>query len=517
MTNNDIQIYAPNVHIFVFHLLDDSSSKNYDKKLLWQKCEEIFQKFEISQKLKIRDVAPDIRVDLLEEATDANILLPLEGEIILDTTQKTKVTGIVCPLQIYDSYALALNLRIDEFDKDQNKTEAVDISIFKNFNPDNCFLSTNINSSLGQTLLLTAWLSQSQQQDETLWREIAQQCVQNFYGQKRECPQLYQEGILFDSPIFEYGNPNSVNGYEHILVWLFFAEEEEKQYSAKADGNFSLFYQDFIDLFFYRNKVIKAYHLSRDVHRDIHSLYKEFKRTVGEIANIKSRENNSLVRNTNRDLFSEIKIGSPQNKILPTISPENNLAVSNTIMGLSDMELENYQDTLSIFPLLDLQYSEYLTEFDKYRLTLETNTKNYTEKLRQIQEKSANENLQFLSNFNQIISIKFFNQIQTDLGYFANTPGLIDKAITSIRGIVEIEQAKRDRSLETTIQILGVGFGGGAIASGVIVSHIDKIKQPVAAISLDKQPHPFYASFILSVLAVLFCSGLGWLITKRRK
>ncbi|NJM23558.1 MAG: hypothetical protein HC907_35515, partial [Richelia sp. SM1_7_0] len=85
----------------------------------------------------------------------------------------------------YDSYALALNLRIDEFDQSQNKTEAVDISIFNNFNPDNCFLPKNINSSLGQTLLLTAWLSPDQQQDATLWREIAQQCVQNFCEQKR--------------------------------------------------------------------------------------------------------------------------------------------------------------------------------------------------------------------------------------------------------------------------------------------------------------------------------------------
>lgn len=512
------KIYAPNVHLFAFHLCDDSSSDNYNNKLLWHKCQEIFEKFEIFQELKIRDVALDRRVDLLEEATDTNIVLPLEGAIILDTTQKTRVTGIACPLQIYDSYALALNLRIDELDQAQNKTEAVDISIFKNFNPDNCLLPTNINSSLGQTLLLTAWLSQAQQQDATLWREIANHCVHNFYGQKIERPQLYQEGILFDSPIFEYGNPNSVNGYEHILVWLFFAEEEKNQYSAKADENFSLFYQEFIDLFSYRNKVIKAYHLSRDVYLDTHSLYKEFKQTVRDIANIKSNENNSSVTNTNRDLSSEIKRVSPQSKIVPTISPENNLTVSNTIRRLSNIELKNYQDKLSIFPLLYLQYSEYLTEFEKYRLTIETNTKNYTEKLRQIQEKSANEDLQFLSNFNQIISIKFSNQIQTDLGYFANTPSLIDKAITSIRGIVEIEQAERDRSLENTIQIIGIGLGGGAIVSGVVTQHIDKPFAP-GIINFKYPIHPLTLSLLGSFLATLVCFLLAWLwlLTKRKQ
>ncbi|MDZ8104282.1 MAG: hypothetical protein RM338_01470 [Nostoc sp. DedQUE12a] len=93
---------------------------------------------------------------------------------------------------------------------------------------------------------------------------------------------------------------------------------------------------------------------------------------------------------------------------------------------------------------------------------------------------------------------------------------LISKAIDSIRGIVEIEQTERDRSLEHTIQILGIGFGGKAIISGVIVQHIDNINQPLATISPDNPPHPFYASLFLSVLATLFFIGIGWLITKRQ-
>ncbi|MUG91939.1 hypothetical protein F7734_05470 [Scytonema sp. UIC 10036] len=513
------KVYAPNVHLFAFHLRDDSgSNEKYDNQLLWKKCGEIFQKFKIQQDLKIKDVAPGSRVDLLEEATNANIGMALEGAISLETSQKTRITGIACPLQIYDSYALALNLRVDELDEAKNKTEEVDINIFNNFNPDNCFLPTSINSSLGQTLILTAWLSKAQQQDSKLWREIADKCVQNFLGQKREHPQLYQEGQLFDSPIFEYGIPDSPNIYEHTLVWLFFAEEDGDKYSAKADENLSLFYQEFIDLFFYRNKVIKAYHFSRDAYRDTYEVYKKIKQTVHEIVNIRLIENNSLVTNTNRDLsyglnnFKNQQKIFTQNKIVPKVSKENNLTVSNTIRRLSNIELKNYQDKLSILPLLDLQYYEYLTEFDKYRITIDTNTKNYTEKLRQIQEKASNENLQFLSNFNQIISINFSNQIQTDLGYFAHNSGLVDKAITSIRGLVEIEQAERDRSLENTIRILGIGFGGGAIISGVIVQHIDKIKIPL--ISPNNSPNPFYASLILSLIATLGFMGLGCLITQ---
>ncbi|OUL27172.1 hypothetical protein BV378_10980 [Nostoc sp. RF31YmG] len=89
--------------------------------------------------------------------------------------------------------------------------------------------------------------------------------------------------------------------------------------------------------------------------------------------------------------------------------------------------------------------------------------------------------------------------------------------LSSISGIVETQQAESDRSLERTIQILGIGFGGGAIISGVVVQHIDKLNKPLAAISLDNQPHPFYASLLLSFFATLLFIALGWLITKRSR
>ncbi len=74
--------------------------------------------------------------------------------------------------------------------------------------------------------------------------------------------------------------------------------------------------------------------------------------------------------------------------------------------------------------------------------------------------------------------------------------------VDTIRGIVETEQAESDRSLENTIQILGIGFGGGAIVSGVVVQNIDKINIPL--ISAKDPPNPFYASLLLSFLATLF-------------
>ncbi|NEO61181.1 MAG: hypothetical protein F6J98_12290 [Moorea sp. SIO4G2] len=294
------KIYAPNIHLFAFHLRNASSSDSqpdtdYNSELLWHKYDQICAKFQIQQKLDLRDVAEGSRIALLTGATTDNILLPLEGKLSLNNGKGIRITGQACPLQIYDSYALGLNIRIPERENNQ-KTEDVDLTIFKDFNPDQCFLpskiNSNIKSSLGQILLLTAWLPQKQQQDSHVWKEIADQCVHNFLGEKNQdnYPPLYREGQLFDSPIFEYGIPDKSQDYGQIFVWLFLGEEVNGNYGARADENFSLFYQYFIDLFFYRQKVIKAYQISREVYSDVKQQYQEIKKIINETAQIKDNQ-----------------------------------------------------------------------------------------------------------------------------------------------------------------------------------------------------------------------------------
>ena len=213
MSHKVYQVYAPNVHLFAFHLIhgspnDSQVDPNYDSQLLWNKCRDIFAKFHIDKKLKIRKVSGDCRVDLLEGTTKSNTLLPLEGKIFLNQEKQVSITGCACALQIYDSYALGLNLRIPELDEKGENTKEVELAILKHFNPDQCFLPNQINSSLGQTLLVTVWLSPEQQQDSSSWREIADECVQTFLGEAPgNCPPLYQEGKLFGSPILNTAFP----------------------------------------------------------------------------------------------------------------------------------------------------------------------------------------------------------------------------------------------------------------------------------------------------------------------
>lgn len=123
------------------------------------------------------------------------------------------------------------------------------------------------------------------------------------------------------------------------------------------------------------------------------------------------------------------------------------------------------------------------------------------------------------------------SQIVGDLGYFRHGTNLIDQAIASIRGIVEIEQASRDRTnqialrnseiaeknrddrLESTVQAIGVGLAAGGIAAS---SGTDKVLQTVQnyQIPVLMQWHPFLFSFALSFAIALFAAGITWWRTK---
>lgn len=420
------KIYAPNVHLFAFH--NHNQHTNHSPKLnilsnedlLWVNGNAILEKFQINQELRIKKTSNWGRFSLLEEATDNNIFLPLTGKINYQE-QYYRITGCTCPLQIEDSYALALNLRIPEFTEEGKKTDEVDLTIFKAFNPDQCFSSKTINSSLGQTLLLTAWLSQKEWQSKKRWQEIADECVQNFLGEDREnCPPLYQVSQLFGSPIFEYGDPYQPQGCDRILVWLFIREAFNDKNNSRLDNNFGFFYQKLIDLCLYRQKAIKDYQLSLKVYADIQKKNQAVNEIISKIAQL-SQENTSCTQ-------------------------------PSQVQSLSEASMSYFKDKLGVLPKLASDCTEGLKALEGYCLTIEANTKIYSERIRQIQERLPSYDLSFLSIFNQKTSSSFLANIKAKISDGAYGSSLVEKAIASIRGLVEIDKAQRDRTLEATLR-----------------------------------------------------------------
>lgn len=397
------RLSEPNIYLFAFHLLEGfnttPTANNLDS--LKERYLEILKNFQVKS-------LPDLHAT-------TNYSIPIEGEVYLEENPNNPdiepliVKGFVHPLNLSDSYAFGLNIGCPE-PTPSDKYQDIDITDLGKFHL-NCLLPNFVQSSLGQTLLITAKLTIAQKREgEQFIRELADKCVQNFIpSEYHNNLGLDRDGELFGSPIFEYGNPNQPDSYIHVIVWLFTHPETE--------AKFGDCYQDFLILLFYRHKIIQSYKNSRYVKMVIADDYQKIENQIDKINELSTQVN------------------------------------------LSEEELKQLKTQLKELPKMALEYAQMLRDLEDYRHTIGLNDRNYLDTIDRIGEKiklnskrSLNKQLIFLIKFSQKNSRYFQEQIEGKLGYFVHGSGLLDKAIASIRGIVEIEQAEIDRQLQTTLQ-----------------------------------------------------------------
>ncbi|MDJ0619504.1 MAG: hypothetical protein QNJ63_22640 [Calothrix sp. MO_192.B10] len=457
-----MKVYAPNIHLFAFQLYKNANGEEIDK--IWHSADYIIgatlqQDLQLISHLDVNQEPQLNKTGLLKKSlTKDGDDLPVEGKITFNN-QPIIITGFVYPCRIYDSYGLWLNLRRPEKNDDDTPTTDLDVSWFSQINPLNCFTLPENKLFLGQTLLITAWLTGAKNTKDI--HNIATACLQSTFPHPSEPPSFSHQGELFGSPIFEYGLFGQLNTYQHVIVWLF-ADE-------KADAYFNQCSQELLDLWFFRTKIIKAYKNSREIYQELASAYKNIEEVV---------EN------------------------LPSLGEKENLSIS---------DLNQLKQKLNELPQLSLKYTRLLQLFKNTQNTINIHRDNYSDRLQKIKGKLSIDDLQFLEFFVNKNCPFFQQQITADLGYFDQGSHLLEQAIAIIRGIIETEQAKRDRSLEQTIQVLGIAFGGGAIVSGVVTQHIDKPFAPTI-INLKYPIHPLVSSLLLSALATI----VFWLLARWR-
>ncbi|NEO99023.1 MAG: hypothetical protein F6K58_10155 [Symploca sp. SIO2E9] len=477
MTN---RIYAPNIHLFAFHLRNGSNSE--EENFLWQQCNQIFGQLDIKEPtntpLKLTnylDLQRQPHLRRTELLTNNQTFLPFSGQIYLNQSPLHS-EGFAYPLRIDDSYALWLNIRRPEKENNQ-PTAPVSTEFLKEFNRKNCLLFKQSDYFLGQTLLITAWLTLEHKQLEhrhpDCTRKLADQCLEHLILDQSLRPSFYRQGELFGSPIFEYGLITQSTNYRHLLVWLVRTPETDKK--------FNLSYQQLLDLFFYRNKITKAFHNSREVYKELESQYKNIEQQL-----------------------TQLEKYNPNQK-------------------LNESELEQLQSQLKTMPNMALNYTYWLRLLEDYQNTIAINIHNYQEKLEQIQRDTSETNLSFLEEFIAKNALTFQEQIQRDLNYFLPGNDLIDKAIASIRGIVEIEQTRIERQRQETekkiqndIEAIGVGIAAGAFvasSSGLITQKWSLPGSPKSS----PYPHPFLISLILSSLVAIIAWGIIRIWQHRRK
>lgn len=489
-------VYAPNLHLFAFHLwrglTGEPDSLAPKPKHLWEKGDEILQALGFSERLDIFGYPnnptepPGAQINLHPEKQ-----LKLAGKL---PNSDLTITGLLFAHRLYDSYSLTINLRRPKKEEGK-KTATVPISFWQNLNTDRLiFLPHVIESSLGQTLLLTAFLPEfkSEQSGESLEdvkESFARNCVKQLVPSHRNRPPLCQKGELFGSPIFEFGGQildanldDEPEVQPHILIFLFRPE-------LLSSGKFENAYRQFIDLFYYRNKVISAYRETRILYRKTYKVYTDLEKKVKSFKQ-------ELTQNTTR-------------------------------LSLNQAQLEDLKTVLKELAALDLEYGRLLRNYKHCRNTISINTKNYQLTLQVIfntlQERNYHlepEELDFLRVFSDHNSDYFQTRIGDELNYFVEGSNLANKAIASIRGIVEIEQTQRDRTLqeqneklENKIAIVGVGIGVGAIvaSTSTLIFQPEPMTFPWQE-QHGNRPHSFILAFLLSfaiaVVASLVTSGL---------
>lgn len=485
-------VYAPNLHLFAFHLWRGLTGKTDSTAphphFLWQKGDEILENLKFEERLKLYGYNHPAGES---EPVGAVVKLHPDKSVKLQgklADNDLEITGRIFAHRLYDSYSLTVNFRRDE-KVNGAKTADVEISFWQKLNQQvnqqRIFLPEFVQSSLGQTLLLTAFLPQEYQDKSEETQEkivkLAQRCLEELIPESKNRPPLHKMGELFGSPIFEFGGQildfdshGEPDVTPHVLIWLFREDSPSDKFVAA--------YRQFIDLFYYRNKILSAYRDSRTSYRKIYDAYNQLEEKVKEL----------------RGLL-QLQQQSPGQRV-------------------SDSELNQLRSILEDLAQLDLEYARLLRNYKHCRNTISINSKNYEVTLgailRQLQDKKHKkhtvqpEELDFFREFTTVTAPYFQTRIADELNYFVEGSSLADKAVASIRGIVEIEQTQRDRllqdqekSLEDTIQALGLALGTGAIvasSAGLITF------SPSPWDKNQNYPHPFItavlASFTVAIL-----------------
>ncbi|MBE9051085.1 hypothetical protein IQ243_11780 [Nostocales cyanobacterium LEGE 11386] len=325
-------------------------------------------------------------------------------------------------------------------------------------------LPANIQASLGQTLWIYGEVDPSENCD-ILAEKLAIALVAN----TNLNPEQKNKGELFGSLLFEYqaldpNYPDEPAKHCHVLIVINHNQSPTVALSNKT-------YDWLLKLFWSYHKILYIYQPARERYREA------------------------------REIYSDL---------------ETKIQKFNNLISTNQAELSDFKNLMAKIPIKNFDYTRCVQDLQMHHTAITTNITNYRIYLDNIKNISNGDIPPSWQDFLNKECEKWQEQIQIHINYLVPGQELFGQLVDTIRGIVETQQAESDRSLENTIQILGIGFGGGAIVSGILTQYIDENYNPLAIISPQNPPHPIYATVIFSFLATLFFIGLGWLITKRK-
>ncbi|MGL6282695.1 MAG: hypothetical protein ACRC2J_09850, partial [Microcoleaceae cyanobacterium] len=260
------EIFAPNIYLCAYqlHKYDDKKHDQDDQNTidhpLWQNCDRLMQRFtekNLTSHLDFSKIESDRPILLCKDENSKD-----QEKISFNVKDHSEITGFAQPLKLQDSYALWFNIGYDE--KHEN-TKNENIEILSQLNPNNSliFPPSKTFPLLGQTIILTLWLTDNKRSDRPNLTQLANNCYSQLFPDQPGA--LVRSGKLFDSLIFEYGNPRQGKNTPHVLIWLF--------QSAETEEKLNKCFSQIFDLLFYYHKVVHAYQDSRSIYDKLKEYY----------------------------------------------------------------------------------------------------------------------------------------------------------------------------------------------------------------------------------------------------
>lgn len=457
MTNENWLIY-PTVDLFVYDLADgigqtdDKISQN--RQQFWQKI--YGDKLSQSQQAQIQQAETEIGdyIDLLGNKKVAAFESPLDG--------------YAYPVKFGDTYAVQFDLS-GKIEPDSDKKFAPKEIDCLEWLKSTIISRFNQPATIGQSWLVWGELTSNQDALET---------AKNCYKKLKLVPNakwdrdLKASGQFLGANLYELwlppGDRGNISQNYHVLICLFPNSGEAS--ISTASQRMRKLHPHLLRLFGYRNKVIWAYQQSRQLKSDL----KDASRKIQEIV---------------------------------TQLPEQ---VNAAKVDLKQLQ-QNLVNCLTIFSI----YANYISRLEEQENTIKTNLKNYDKRLETIakeMKRDSNE-LKFMASFSEFAEDKYVTQVKADNRSLSAGLRLLENAIETVEGIIEIERAKTDRTLNLTIGTVGVGIGISGVAASIYAS---QIKSPASPENPMSATQVLVLSLLLGIAGGLVSAGLLKLLDRIR-
>jgi len=421
MSNENLLIY-PTVDLFVYDLAEgigqNENKISENRQNFWQKI--YGDKISASQleQLKQAEAGTGDYIELLGD----------EKVVKFDSS----LEGYAYPVKIGDTYAAQFDLS-GKIEPDDKKFAPEEIDRL-GWQKEKIISRLNPPPTIGQSWLVWGQLT-ADDQDAVATAENCYSKLNLVQNAKWETD-LKATGQFLGANFYELwlppGDRGNIGQNYHVLICLF--PYNSRQSIGDISKTVAKVYPQLMRLFAYRNKVIWAYTQSRPLKASL-------KDSSGEIQQF----------------------------------------VNQLIAGLNvpQVDLKNLQKKLVNFLKISSAYASNIIALEQHENTIKTNLENYDRRLTTIGEEMGTdaEAFKFMAKFSNFVKEKYVWQVESDNRSLSAGLRLLENAIQTIEGIIEIERAKSDRTLNVTLGAVGGGIG----ISGVYAStYATQIKSPAS-------------------------------------